>query len=72
MLGPENDKQNVLFIQPVFKIIFGVIKQIYHVWKGYLRKLPILRLNFKTEIVRLSTGIKKLNPLLRNTSGFQT
>ena len=27
-------------------MIFGVIKQIYHVWEGYLRKIPVLRLNF--------------------------
>ena len=27
-------------------MIFGVIKQIYHVWEGYLQKIPVLRLNF--------------------------
>ena len=27
-------------------MIFGVIKQIYHVWEGYLRKTAVLRLNF--------------------------
>jgi hypothetical protein len=24
----------------------GVIKQIYHVWEGYLRKIPVLRNEF--------------------------
>jgi hypothetical protein len=23
-----------------------LVKQIYHVWEGYLRKIPVLRLNF--------------------------
>ena len=52
MLGPENDKQKVLFIQPVFQIIFGVIKQIYHAWEGYLRKIGVLRLNFPRHSAR--------------------
>jgi hypothetical protein len=37
------------------------IKQIYHVWEGYFRTIPVLRLNFNRlsarEICRLSTGI---------------
>jgi hypothetical membrane protein len=46
-------------------IIFSVIKQIYHVWEGYLPKIPVLRLNFLRlsagEILRLSTGIFSAN-----------
>jgi len=40
--------------------------QIYHVWEGYFRKIPVLRLNFTRhsarEIVRLSTGIFRKYP----------
>ena len=36
MLGPENDKT-----KGIIYLIFGVIKQIYHVWDGYLRKIPV-------------------------------
>jgi hypothetical protein len=50
----------------VKKNITGVIKQIYHVWEGYLRKIPVLRLNFARhsarEIFRLSTGIFRKYP----------
>jgi hypothetical protein len=42
--GPELVKNITAINQS--KIIFGVIKQIYHVWEGYLRKIPVLRLNF--------------------------
>jgi hypothetical protein len=56
MLGPENDKQK----------LFDVIKQIYHVWEGYLRKIPVLRLNFPRhsarEIFRLSIGMFRKYP----------
>ena len=39
-------------------------KQIYHVWEGYLRKIPVLRLNIPRhsvrEIFRLSTSISQI------------
>jgi hypothetical protein len=41
-------------------------KEIYHVWEGYLRKIPVLRLNFPRhsarEIFRLSTSIFRKYP----------
>jgi hypothetical protein len=40
--------------------------KIYHVWEGYLQKIPVLRLNFPRhsarEIFRLSTGIFRKYP----------
>ena len=33
----------------VYVTSFGRIKQIHHVWEGYLRKIPVLRLNFPVD-----------------------
>jgi hypothetical protein len=39
------------------------ITQIYHVWEGYLRKIPVLRLNFP----RYSEGYLRKIPVERRT-----
>jgi hypothetical protein len=48
------------------KIISRLLTNQNHVWEGYLRKIPILRLNLPRhsarEIFRLSTGIFRKYP----------
>jgi hypothetical protein len=57
----EDIKQAEIFLAKLN--MMAVIKQIYHVWEGHLRKIPVLRLNFPRhstrEICRLSTGIEQ-------------
>ena len=37
----ENRKLMVWYNSSLKIMIFGVIKEIYHVWEGYLRKIPV-------------------------------
>jgi hypothetical protein len=58
MLGPENDKQNI------YRIFHSI--QIYHVWEGYLRKIPVERRNISRAEwygnFNLKTGIFRKYP----------
>ena len=55
-----------IFLKTTNKRYYLLIKQIYHAWEGYLRKIPVLRLNFPRlsarEIFRLSTDIFRIYP----------
>ena len=50
---------------PRWSYLLSAVIQIYHVWEGYLRKIPVLRQNFPRHSARefgLSTGIFRKYP----------
>jgi hypothetical protein len=64
----KTTNKSIIYLASVLNNIRYLIKQIYHVWgRGYLRKIPVLRLNFTCltarEIFRFSTGIFSQLPL---------
>jgi hypothetical protein len=49
--------KGIIYLASVLNNIRCIIKQIYHVWEGYLWKIPVLRLNFPRHLA-LETVLK--------------